>query len=146
MEENGRPQPKLSRKQELAAVTLLEEPTIRAAAQTCGVGETTIYRWLQLDDFRDFYLALRRQLVEQAMGQLQKSCTAAAEALERNLTSDNPGVQVRAAVAIIELSMRGVALGELSERLGRLEDIQLGRPRYPRAIGPVAASRRVVSF
>jgi len=41
---------KLSRKQEQAIAALLTCPTIEQAAKAAGVGETTLWRWLQDSD------------------------------------------------------------------------------------------------
>ncbi len=43
---------KLERKTEAAIVALLAHPTMPEAAKAAGVSETTLWRWLQRDDFR----------------------------------------------------------------------------------------------
>jgi len=55
---------KLTSKQEALIAALLTEPTYAAAAAKAGVGETTLYRWLQLPPFRTAYRQARRELVE----------------------------------------------------------------------------------
>src|SRR6266851_1513950 len=114
---------KLSRKQEQAILALLQEPTVVAAASACGVGEATLARWLRLPAFQREYRALRRQVVEQAISQLQQAASEAASALRRNLTCGVPSVEVRAALGVLEQSVKAVELLDLDERVQMLEEL-----------------------
>ena len=42
---------KLTRKKEQAIVALLTEPTITRAADSAGIAEATLRRWMRLDEF-----------------------------------------------------------------------------------------------
>jgi transposase len=112
---------KLTRKHEQAIAALLSEPSIKAAAESCGVGEATLYRWLQLPDFQASYRTARRQVVERAVSELQAACGEAVSTLKRNLACDIPGVEIRAAQIIIEQAVKGVELMDLQDRVERLE-------------------------
>ncbi len=112
---------KLTRKHEQAIAALLSEPSIKAAAESCGVGEATLYRWLQLPSFAVAYRTARRQVVERAVSELQAACGEAVETLKRNLTCDIPGVEVRSAQIILEQAVKGVELMDLQERVEALE-------------------------
>ncbi len=112
---------KITRKYEQAIAALLSEPSIKAAADACKIGEGTLYRWLQLPDFQTAYRAARRQVVERAVSELQAACGEAVETLKRNLHCENPAVEIRAAQIILEQSIKGVELVDLQERLERLE-------------------------
>ena len=46
---------KLNRKQEQAVVALLTEPTIAKAAEAIGVGEKSLRRWMNLEQFGETY-------------------------------------------------------------------------------------------
>jgi transposase len=112
---------KLTRKHEQSIAALLSEPSIKAAAESCGIGEATLYRWLQLPDFQASYRTARRQVVERAVSELQAACGEAVATLKRNLACDNPAVEIRAAQIIIEQAVKGVEIIDLQERVERLE-------------------------
>lgn len=114
---------KLSRKQEQAIVALLTHPTVPEAARACGVGEATLWRWLQLAEFQARFRAARRQLVESAIAQLQKDCTEAVRVL-REIAVDTQAPassRVAAARTIIETSVSAIELTDLQERLEQIE-------------------------
>lgn len=112
---------KLSRKQEQAIAALLAEPTIGTAATAAKVSESTLWRWLQQGAFRTRYRAARAQVVESAIGSLQRAATKAVAALERNLECGQPSVEVSAARAILDNAVRAFELLDLAERVEALE-------------------------
>ena len=56
-----------------------------------------------------------------AVGKLADAMDAAVETLVRNLTAEPPSVQVRAAVALLELAMKLRSSVELERRVAELE-------------------------
>ena len=112
---------KLSRKQETAIAALLSAPSIKAAAIEAGIGEATLWRWLQLPDFQAAYRLARRQIVERAVSELQAACGESVETLKRNLHCENPAVEICAAQIILEQAVKGIELMDLQERVERLE-------------------------
>src|SRR6478736_1279573 len=68
---------RLNHREDMALVALLTEPTIADAAQRTGVGEATLYRWLQHPEFQAKYHAVRRLLLEHAITQLQAATSEA---------------------------------------------------------------------
>ena len=120
---------KLTAKQERALVALLHCGEVRAAASDAGVGETSLWRWLQTPEFQTRYKAARRQLVENALAQLQSDCAVAARVL-REVAEDKTATataRVSAARAIIEQSVAAIQLTDLMERIEALEAIQKGK-------------------
>jgi DNA-binding MurR/RpiR family transcriptional regulator len=116
---------KLSPKQEAALVALLAHGTVEAAYEAAGVSKSTMWRFLQEPSFQARYRAMRRQLVESAIGQLQADCTKAVTVL-REVAEDREApasARVSAAKTIIEQSLRAVELEDLSERVERLEEL-----------------------
>lgn len=111
----------LTRKQEAAIVALLAHNTLKDAASACGLSEVTLWRYMQDVEFIAAYRAARRQSVEQATARLQRMMNDAVDALERNLSCENPAVEIRAAQLVIEQGIRGVELMDLQERVERLE-------------------------
>ena len=112
---------KLSRKKDQAVAALLSESTIDAAAKVVGINERTLRNWLKLPQFQSAYRAARRQVVEAAVGRLQQASSEAVATLERNLTCDQASVEVRAAVAILDQSIKAVEILDMEERLAELE-------------------------
>ena len=112
---------KLPRRQEAAIAALVECPTRAEAATKAGVSEATLGRWLQLDEFREAYRTARRQLVESAIGHLQRAAEDAVEALKRNLKSGTPAAEVSAARTILSQAVQAVELIDIAERIEALE-------------------------
>ncbi len=64
-----------------AIEALLTNSTTRAAAEAAKVSEATLWRWLNEQPFQTAYRTARRQVVEQAIGQLQQCGGVAVNAL-----------------------------------------------------------------
>ncbi|MHA1568425.1 MAG: hypothetical protein ACTSXZ_03060 [Alphaproteobacteria bacterium] len=116
-------QEKIPAQQDKAILALIEEPSIRKAARATGVDRKTLMLWLQDDDFRRRYLALRRRVISHAIANLQRAMTEAALVLEHiALDKDTPAaVRVTAAKAIIDRGLKGCEIEDLAERIERLE-------------------------
>jgi hypothetical protein len=101
---------KMSRRQEAAIAALLCEPTHAAAAAKAGIGEATLRRWLRLPAFAAAYRAARRELVEAAVGRIQAATGQAVDTL-LDVAKDGAkdGDRVRAAVALLDHALRGLA-------------------------------------
>jgi hypothetical protein len=112
---------KWTRKHHEAVLALVSAPTVTRAAEQIGVSEKTLWRWMQREDFREQYRAARRQVVDVALINLQQAAGEAVETLRCNLTCGTPSVEVRAAVAILEQTLKAVELEDLDVRLKALE-------------------------
>jgi hypothetical protein len=95
---------KLTRKKELAIAALLSQPSIPAAAKVVGIGEKTLWRWLQHQDFREAYLQARRQVVQQVISNVQNSMKKAVDTLLEVMEDPNSPTssKVQAARSIID--------------------------------------------
>jgi len=87
---------------EKALTALIESASIIEAAQTSGLSEKTLRRYLEEKEFSDEYAEARRQIVESAVSALQQAANEAVETLRRNLTCDNPQAEIRAAQLILD--------------------------------------------
>jgi hypothetical protein len=97
----------LTRRQSRALVALLQHPTVRAAAVSCGIGYATINNWLANDaEFAQLLSAAQARVLEQAFGRLALRSEQAVETLERNLSSGVNGVEVRAALGWLGLLVK----------------------------------------
>jgi hypothetical protein len=114
---------KLSRKEETAISALLTQGTLAEAASLAGIGEATLRRWLQRDDFQAAYRGARREAVSQAVAHLQRISGEAVEALRTIMNDDQKpsSARVTAARVILELSIKAVELEDLAVRIAALE-------------------------
>ena len=113
----------ISRKQDTAIGALLSRPTISAAAESVGIGESTLRRWLKDRDFLTAYRAVRREAVSQAIGHLQGACSVAVLTLTDISQDVNcpASARVSAARTVLELALKGVELEDLAVRVEELE-------------------------
>jgi uncharacterized protein (UPF0147 family) len=103
----------------------LESPTIQQAAKVAGIGEVTLWRWLQIPEFKEAYREAKKKTVSQAINRLQQLTGEAVETL-RTIMNDNENpsnVRVTAAKTIIEQSIKATELEELLRRVEELEKI-----------------------
>jgi len=116
---------KMERKQEIAITALLTAPTIQEAAKISGVGEVTLWRWLQIPEFEKAYKEAKKLAVSQAIARLQQITGEAVETLRRIMNdSESPAsVRVAAAKTIIEQAIKSVELEDLVQRVDELEKI-----------------------
>ena len=107
---------------EQALTALLESASITEAAEKSGLSPKTIRRYLEDKDFAEEYRSARRQLFEQNIVRLQSLHAGAVATLERNLSCNNPSVEVRAAQIIIEGNRKDFETLDILERLEKMED------------------------
>lgn len=116
---------KLSRKREQAIAALLVHPTLGQAAQAIGIGEASLWRWLQDNDFQAEYQQARRQVVSQAIGQLQQATGEAVQCLRDIMGNpDAPGhARVSSAKTVLEVAIKSVEIEDLERRIRDLEKL-----------------------
>src|SRR5512144_1150522 len=88
---------KRERQHERLIAALLTAPSYEAAARGCGLSEATVYRWLKDPSFKAAFRAARREVVEAAIGRLQRASVAAVDTLERATRCRSATVRVSAA-------------------------------------------------
>jgi AcrR family transcriptional regulator len=107
---------------EKVLIALVETSSVREAAKKSGIGEATIYRYLQDKEFLADYRNARRQTVETAIAQMQNAAGEAVERLKELQHCENPAVAARCAQIIFENSVKGMETIDILERLEILED------------------------
>jgi transposase-like protein len=112
---------KLPRKRQAALAALLSQETVKQAAAKVGVDESTLRRWMKVPAFRAEYLAARRALLDEAHAELQKAALGGVTTLVRLLNCGHAPTEARAALGVLDQANRALELGELAERLARLE-------------------------
>lgn len=115
---------KLSRKKELAIAALLATDTVEQAAKKAGCSERSLWRWMKDQDFQRVYKGARRDVMKQAIGRLQDSCSTAVATLEDVMRdAEAPAsARVSAARTCLEFAQRAVETEELAERIEEMED------------------------
>lgn len=110
------------RRREQAIAALLSSSTVEDAARKAGVSVATLKRWLSEDeDFRREYHAARLAIVEGTTNLLLTLNTSAILTLAQNLRAPRPADSNRAAIAILDLSIRGVEQQQLKAELAELK-------------------------
>jgi hypothetical protein len=120
---------KLTRKQEQAIAALLVHPTLGEAAQAVGIGEVTLWRWLQREDFQAQFRDARRQAVSHAIARLQQVSTEAVDTLQAVMKdAEAPApAKVSAAKGVLDLALRAIQLEDLEARVKALESQYNGK-------------------
>jgi 23S rRNA pseudoU1915 N3-methylase RlmH len=113
----------LTQKQEKAIIALLTEPTIKQAALTAGIGETTLFRWLQEEEFDQAYKKARRQALSQTISRLQQASTSAVVTLQTIMEDENAtsSSRVSAAKTVLEMSFKAFETEELAAQIEELQ-------------------------
>jgi transposase-like protein len=114
---------KLSRKKEHAIAALLSQPSIGGAAKKVGIGEKTLFRWLQLEEFQRAYKNARHQVIDQTIAQIQSVMSEAVQTL-LNVMSDvaaPASAKVSAARALLDIGFKVVEIEELEGRIEKIE-------------------------
>ena len=113
----------LGRKQFKAILALLEHRTVGAAAESIGVGQSTLFRWMQDHNFQRHYLQAKKRVVDQAISQLQQMCGEAVQVLKQIMMDDTnpPSTRVACAKAILGQALKGFELEDLAARIDSLE-------------------------
>jgi uncharacterized protein (UPF0147 family) len=120
---------KLSRKKHLLIAELLQRPTIREAAEAVKLGEATAHKWLRGPTFQRCYRAAREQIVEFSISQIQKASSEAVEVLKEILHDNTAPAssRVSASKIILELSLKGLEVTDILERIDSLEQAILSQ-------------------
>lgn len=133
-EKTGGPGENLTDRQARAIVALLSCRTREEAARQAEVSTSTLYAWLADPSFAARYDEARTRAFEDGIRDLRGLVGKATATLERNLDCGQPGAEIRAAVALLDLSIRAHEQIELTDRvegLGRL--VEELSPRVPQA-------------
>jgi DNA-binding MurR/RpiR family transcriptional regulator len=113
----------LNAKQEKAIMALLTEPTIRQAAERAGVGETTLYRWLQEEVFSHAFREARKMALSQTISRLQQTTTKAVDTLEAIMNDDTASAssRVTASKTVLEMAFKAFEVEDLATKVEELQ-------------------------
>jgi hypothetical protein len=113
----------LTPKQEEGIVALLNEPTVKRAAESVGVDERTMHRWLDQPEFSRRYRKVRRDSFAQAIALTQKYAPHAVQVLMKVMADPTAAhsSKVSAAVAVLKFSRESIELDDVVARIEALE-------------------------
>jgi len=113
----------LSPAQQKTILELVNQNSIRKAAEVAGVGERTVYTWLQDPAFKRLYHQLRKQSFSQAMSLSQRLAPAAINTLGRVMAdaTASHASKVAAANVLLKFSRDSIELDELVDRVDAIE-------------------------
>jgi hypothetical protein len=114
---------KLSRKQEALIAALLTAPSLEQAAKLVGINPVTAWRWMKQPAFAAAYRDAKRELVVHATTLLQRFASTAVSTLASIMVDSHALASSRVAAArtVLEMSLRGIELEELTARIEALE-------------------------
>ena len=105
-------------------MALLSSPNVETAAESVGIGRVTAWRWMQDPAVVQRLAEARRQGMQHAMTRLQAAASASVVCLcEVQQDGESESARVSAARTVLEMALRAVELGDIEERLERLEQI-----------------------
>ena len=113
----------LKPEQERAVVALLNEPTVKKAAEVAEVSEATLHRWLRESAFAKVYRDARREAFRHAISLTQKYAPMAIQILMK-VASDPAAAhsaKVSAALGLLKFSRESIELDDLAARVEALE-------------------------
>ena len=116
----------LTVKQTRAISAILEAPSMEKAAKKAGASRATLYRWLEIPEFKAELEHGQRIAFSGALARLQGAARLAVERLIEALEVKSPTERRLAASQILDLCFRAQEVGEFSERLEDLEKKILG--------------------
>ena len=113
----------LPTKKRRAIAALLQHSTIADAAESCGIGERTLYRWMRE---REFSSSLHRAEVELIGGALRLIASDLSVNYDvmrsiRDKSNNPPSVRLRAAVALDSSLFRWYEMQTLEQRISNIE-------------------------
>jgi hypothetical protein len=114
---------KFSRKQERAIEALLSQRSVEEAARAIGIATRTLWRWLEISEFKAAYLRARREAVGQATARLQQACNAAASTLLKIMLDPNApaSCRLRAADSVLSHAAKAIEIEDIETRVAELE-------------------------
>ncbi len=118
----------LSGKLERTILAVLDNRSIEEACRKAGISRTLYYRWLRDDPCFAGALRSRRDAAgAEALERLHGGLSIAVDVLVDLLASENEWVRRVAANDVISRFLKAKELGDLEERLGRLESAMANR-------------------
>jgi len=92
------------------------------AAKLAEVGRTTLYRWMENDEFRRELVRLRSEALDLAHVELKGLMLKATQVLGDTMDDTNPFVRLRAAQIALSIGLKAIEVKEIQRRVELLDD------------------------
>ena len=117
-----------SSKRELLLSALLTNPTVREAAASVDVPETTAYNWLRNPDFVREYQQRKREAISEASSFLQSRISEATGIVCSIMRNEkvSPRTRLEACRTIFEYAYKAVEQEQIIQRIEALESSAMG--------------------
>ena len=127
MKENGREIKKssLTFRQQAAMSIIAATPTIAQAARQAGIGESTLYRWLEDDHFRVELARIREESADLARQELQGLMLRGVSVIAEAMDDPDKAVRLRAARYAVSFAAR---IGEVEKLRKEIQEIEAAMP------------------
>ena len=113
---------RLSNRQQEALPHLAAADSLAEGARRASISRTTIYKWMEDDDFRAELCHVRAEMAELAQTEMQGLMLKAAAVVDQALDGDISPVKLRAALGAINVALK-VRYGlSVERRLNRIDD------------------------
>ncbi|MGX6971308.1 phage replication protein [Vagococcus bubulae] len=116
----------LNQRQEKFLRALFETDTIEKACDVAGINKNTGFKYLKDETFINEYRVIRRELMQQVTGRLQKASDEAVQVLEevmKDRQNSTPSVRVQSAKTILDVAYRSLEIDDIQERIEKLESV-----------------------
>ena len=101
---------------------LVTAPSLSEAAKRADVGRTTLYRWIEDDEFRREHERQRNEAVDLAHIELKGLMLKATQVVGEAMDDANPFLRLRAAQIALSVGLKAIEVKELQHRIELLED------------------------
>ena len=127
MGENGREIQKssLTFRQQAALTVIAATPTVAQAARQSGIGERTLYRWLEDPDFRAELVRLREESANLARQELQGLMLRSVSVIAEAMDDPDKAVRLRAARYAMSFAAR---IGEVEKLRKEIQEVEAALP------------------
>jgi len=120
----------LNNRQLKAIPILISCDTVEEAEREIGVAKTTLYTWMEREEFNQAVTSARRKLLDKAMNKLLNVSMKAVLTLEKLLEAESESVRRAAANDVLGHLLKYRELSEIEERLESVEKIVLEKRTY----------------
>ena len=96
-------------------------PSIAEGARLADVGRTTLFRWMQDDEFRSRLEQLRAEAAELARPELRGLMLKSVVVLAESLEDDDPNIRLRAAQMTLTTGHKMIDVENIERRLDLID-------------------------